>query len=164
MKCTKGNSYPIFILLLGLLPVLFYAGMSDACRRSVVVKTDKSTYTQSEAIEITLSNNLKESIWSHIGSETPVFAIKHFEIKGNGTAWDTLYARCIYPECIYDSDAPAEITAGSSRAFVWLPRVYINGSPEYVTPEPGRYRLLIIYMNAAMNEWNSEYSPIFQIE
>ena len=169
MESIIVKPFRFIVLLLGIIPLILSFvkaenGYFYDCPKGVVIKTGKNHYESRESIDITLTNNLKESIYSHIGSDTPVFTIEHIERKNTDSVWDTLFAQCRYPECVHDSDAPLEVKPGYSVTFEWNPMIYIDGSPEYVTAEPGRYRLLILYMNADRNEWKSEYSTTFLIE
>jgi len=157
------------IFLLGILPILVSFVPKKGipcynCERKLVVKTSMTYYTKGDSIEITLINRLKQSIWSHAGSETPIFAIQHVEIMNLSHTWDTLYIRCQYPECEEESDAPQEILPGASVIFSWNPQIYPDGSQEHHTAEAGRYRLVIMYMFADKKEWKQTYSNEFVIK
>jgi len=83
--------------------------------RGVIVTTDKTEYEQGEIIKITIRNNLNETIYSHIGSSTPIFSINHVEKKRSDGTWKKLFAQCQYPHCIHKVAAPKEIKPGQSE-------------------------------------------------
>jgi hypothetical protein len=136
---------------------------ADANDKGITVVTDKSEYKQGETINITLINNLEESIFSHIRSGTPVFCIQHIEIRTPTGQQEKLYAQCQYPYCTNDIDAPGEIKSGESETFIWKPLVYVDGTLETVLPRPGLYRLLISYEDNKKTKWESVYSNQFTI-
>lgn len=128
----------------------------------IIVRTDKTEYDPGEDIRITITNNLKKTIYSHIGSNTPEFSIKHVERKTNG-AWEKLSAWCQYPHCIYDIDPPMEINPGQSESFAWDQIIFINGTDESVQAGEGVYRLSILY-KVEGSGWVAVYSNEFRIK
>lgn len=132
--------------------------------KEVTITTDKTEYEQGGTIEITLKNNLKESIFSHIGSGTPVFCIEYIERKTPAGVWEKLFAQCQYPHCMYEIDASAEIRSGQSVALEWEPLIFVNGTSETIQAGPGQYRLSILYEDYQKTEWRSIYSNEFTIK
>lgn len=130
--------------------------------KGVTVTTDKKEYNQGENIKITMKNNLKETIFSHAGSGTPVFAIDHIERRISNRNWETLSAR--RKGVMYDIDAPREIKLGQSATFEWKPWLYKESSDELIQAGPGRYRLLLLYEDYLKTEWKSVYSNEFTIK
>ena len=128
----------------------------------VTVTTDKKEYGQNESVRITITNNLKESIYSHIGTTTPKFSIKNVERKKDGE-WEKLFAYCQYPNCRYDMDPPKEIKTGQSESFVWNPIIHIDGGKDGVQAGQGEYRLSILYRPESEGDWKSAYSNEFRI-
>lgn len=133
------------------------------------IKSDKEFYEIGEVIRITLTNDLSENVFSHIGSLTPVFAIDSIEKKDPDGNWIKLFAQCQYPHCIWDIDAPAEIIPQRSVSFDWDPLVYIGGTDKYAQAKAGIYRLLILYQirKDAFSEkweWLKIYSNEFRIQ
>ncbi len=152
-------------LLLRLLFILFlFAGFPAsfpdkvyAVENVVIVTTDKSEYGQGETMKITLRNELGEDIFSHAGSQTPVFSIDKIERRSPEGDWDRLFAQCQYPHCIYDIDGPAKTQAGQAVSFEWAPRIYIDGTNKNTPATPGVYRLMIAYQIKRGNssaDWN----------
>jgi hypothetical protein len=135
----------------------------EGTNTGLTVITDKMEYERGEAIKITLTNNLGESIFSHIHSGTPVFCIKHVEKRNQAGQWERLYAQCQPPYCVYDIDAPGEIKPGETAILDWKPLVFVNGTSEAVAPEPGLYRLLISYQDCSKTRWKSVNTNEFTI-
>ena len=129
----------------------------------VTAATDKLEYRQKEAINITLTNNSAESIFSHISSSAPVFCIMHIEFTAPGEQPEKLLSHCQYPHCTNDIDAPGEIKPGESKAFVWKPLVFIGGSSKTALPQPGTYRLAIAFERSDKLKWESVYTNKFTI-
>ncbi len=117
---------------------------------SPVVSTDKESYGSAETVAIRLTNPSFRSIFSHLGSQTPVFAIEGVEMKNAQGGWDTLSAWCRPPYCVYDMDAPAELKPQESVSWVWDPWIYVGGTHDRVRPAPGTYRLRISYRAPAI--------------
>ncbi|MFB3918844.1 MAG: hypothetical protein ACE14U_02115 [Candidatus Velamenicoccus archaeovorus] len=109
------------------------------------VTTDKKEYRPREIVTIRLTNGSPESIFSHLGSQTPVFAIEGVEMKNVQGGWDSLSAWCRPPFCVYDMDAPAELRPQESVSWAWDPWIYTGGTHERVRPAAGTYRLRISY-------------------
>lgn len=128
----------------------------------VTITTEKTGYGQNESIRITITNNLKKSIYSHIGTNTPKFSIKNVEIKTD-EGWGRLFAYCQYPNCRYDIDPPKEIKPGHSESFEWKPIIYIDGKEEGTGAEGGEYRLSVFYRIEESEEWEFIYSNEFKI-
>lgn len=129
----------------------------------VAVSTDKLEYQQGEVIRVVFTNNLVESIFSHIRSLTPVFCIKHIETKNTNEQWERLYAQCQFPNCTYEIDAAGEIKPGESVALEWKPLVFADGTAKTILPEPGVYRLAISYEEYQKKKWQSVYTNTFTI-
>ncbi len=162
-KIKTGVIHKVFILFGVILLISSYKGEIDNKEKRVKIITDKIEYNQSEVIIITIKNNLKDSIYSHIGSLTPLFAIQFIERKTKNKCWEKLYAYCQYPHCIYDIDVPQVINPGQSESMKWDPLIFINGTSKTEQLDPGQYRVLILYLDSAMKNWKSEYSNLFII-
>jgi len=119
----------------------------------VTVKTEKKNYTQNEIVQLTLNNNSQETIYSHFGSQTPIFAIKYIHKKNIFGLWSILYAQCQYPNCIYDIDVPIELKPDKFVVFNWTPLIFINGTQQTIPLVPGRYRLSILYQDYEKKAW-----------
>lgn len=139
-------------------------GLSVEPSKDVIITTDKTEYKQGEIVKITITNNLKESIYSQIGGNTPVFGIEYIERKRLNGTWEKLFAQCRYPHCIYKIAPAQEIKPGQSETFEWKPLIFINGTSETKQAGPGRYRLLISYLDYQKTEWRSVYSNEFIIK
>ena len=135
----------VFLVFLG---CLGQAGFSFG-ETELSVTTDKKAYASGDVVVIVLKNNSAGDIFSHLGSQTPVFAIDGVERKGAGERWDRLFAWCQYPHCVYDMDGPAELKAGESVSWGWDPWIYIDGTAQKVRARTGTYRLLILYRAGA---------------
>jgi hypothetical protein len=139
----------------------------DVCNEmastEVDVTTNKSTYQPGEVLLITIKNKLSEGIFSHIGSQTPVFAINYVHTKTE-KGWKDLYAQCQPPHCFYDIDFPAEIKAGESATMEWYPYVYDNGTTERRQLMSGHYTISILYKNSIKTDWKIACSNKFEIE
>ncbi len=108
----------------------------------VVVMTDKNTYAKSEIAKITLTNNLKESIFISLG--TP--GIEYIEKKKiNSEEWEQFPAMCHYPNCIYDIGPPEELKIGESKSFDWQLLFFPEEKSKSVGLEPGLYRIAFQY-------------------
>lgn len=137
--------------------------------KGVIVTTDKTEYEQGEIIKITIKNNLNESIYSHIGSSTPVFSIDHIEKKKPDGTWEKLFVQCRYPHCIEKVAAPKEIKPGQSEVFKWKPLIYINGTSKITQLKTGTYRIVILYQIRKGSipkdwKWNTVCSNEFMIK
>ncbi len=141
----------------------FSCGGQDTESKNVRVLTDKTEYLQSEPIIIALENCLVDSIYSHIGSLTPVFAIQFIEIKADEDNWLKLYAQCQYPDCIYDIDSPTALPPGETDSFKWDPLIYVDGGPFPSQPGSGLYRISVLYLDKTDNDWKSAFSNTFLI-
>lgn len=116
--------------------------------QEVTITTDKAEYEQGETVKITLKNNLKESIFSHIGSGTPIFCIEYVERKTARGNWEKLLAQGQYPYVLSSKprDVPKEIKPGQSAIFEWWkPSIFINETSKSIQAGPGIYRLVILY-------------------
>lgn len=146
-----------------------WSNKSYAKSQEIIVTTDKNEYKHGEVIKITLKNELSESVFSHIGSQTPVFSIDRIERKKSGEDWDKLFAQCQYPHCVYDIDGPSEIKPNQYVSFEWNPLIYIDGTNNNIQTKPGTYRLLVTYQirkdYLSKNwEWLKVYSNEFVIK
>lgn len=141
--------------------------ISTACAENfsngVTVSTDKLEYQQGEVIRVVITNNLRQSIFSHIRSLTPVFGIKHIEKKNTNEHWERLYAQCQFPHCTYEIDAPGEIKPGENEAMEWKQLVFVDGTAKTALPEPGVYRLAISYEEYQKTKWQSVLTNTFTI-
>ena len=143
--------------------ILMSIALVGSTNTGVSVNTDKIEYKGGESIKIILTNNLGQSIFSHIRSGTPVFCIKHIEKKTTTGEWERLYAQCQFPHCTADIDAPGEIKPDETETMDWNPLVFVNGTSETVIAEPGLYRLLISYEDYQKTKWESVYTNEFTI-
>lgn len=140
-----------------------FSASGVSLNRGVNVITDKMKYERGENIKVILTNNLGQSIFSHIRSGTPVFCIAHIERKTQAGNWENLYAQCQYPHCSYDIDVPGKIKPGENATMVWQPVKFVNGTSESAPLGPGIYRLLISYEDHLKTEWKSAYTNEFTI-
>lgn len=129
----------------------------------VTTNVDKMDYDYGEKIKVTINNDSKESIFSHIGSGTPVFAIKYIQRKTVEREWESFFAQGQPPNVFYDIDAPTEIKPGESASFEWKPLIFINGTSETEPLNSGEYRLVILYEDSQKAEWRSIYTNEFRI-
>jgi hypothetical protein len=155
------------VVLLALAGCLAAACFSFA-ETGPVVSTDKNDYGAAEIVTIRLTNVLFRSIFSHLGSQTPVFAIDGVEMKNAAGGWDTLSAWCRPPFCVYDMDAPAELKPQESVSWAWDPWIYVGGTHERTRPAAGTYRLRISYRGqagdpAGQGQWFNVVSNEFKI-
>ena len=138
-------------------------GDSDSSEKSdVIVTVDKDTLEIN--LHVDILNNLSDPIYCHIGSQTPVFSIKHIERKRLENHWDTLYAYCQYPYCEHDIDQPQVIQPQQQMSFTWIPAYFIDGRNKSQLLVPGEYRLLILYMTSDKEKWLTIYSDVFFID
>ncbi|MFA5973837.1 MAG: hypothetical protein WC780_15915 [Lentimicrobiaceae bacterium] len=154
-----------YIIPLGLLAGMFsfitISGSKD--NDGVIAQTNKLEYAQSETITITVTNYLKEDIYSAIGSGTPVYAIKYVQRKICGNKWEDNFAQCKYPNCKIDIDAPQAVKPGESKSMEWNPLLFVDGTSKSVQAGSGKYRLVILYTSADRKEWKTIYSNSFVI-
>ena len=151
----------IHTVILGvILPSFAFAKSNNT---AVTVITDKMKYERGEVVKVILTNNLGQSIFSHMRSGTPVFCIAHIERKTQAGNWENLYAQCQYPHCIYDIDVPGEIKPGENATMVWQSVEFVNGTAVSAPLRPGIYRLLISYEDHLKTEWKSAYTNEFTI-
>jgi len=130
---------------------------------NIRVITDKANYKQGDQIKISMTNNSGANIFSHIRSGTPAFCIEYIEKKNSDGSWEKLFAQCKPPHCIYDIDAPGEIKLGETAVMIWTPLLFINGTSKTMQPEPGLYRLSILYEDCKKTEWRTIYTNQFTI-
>ncbi len=123
--------------------VLFAIRLAFA--QEVTVTTERTEYKAGQNIKVIMANNLKGSIFSHVGSATAVFSIRNVQRQNPDRTWKKLFAQCQYHNCVYDIDAPSEIKPGRIESFVWEPLIYINGKPEFIPADAGTYCLDILY-------------------
>jgi hypothetical protein len=138
MRCRRRQA------LLVLAACLAVAQFSFA-ETGPIVSTNKDSYGLAETVTIRLTNPLFRSIFSHLGSQTPVFAIEGIERKNAQGGWETLSAWCRPPFCSYDMDVPAELKPQESVSWTWDPWIYIGGTHDRIRPAAGTYRLRISY-------------------
>ena len=106
---------------------------------------------------------MKDVIYSHIESGTPIFAIKYVERKICINNWEKLFAQCQYPNCIFDIDAPQMVNPGQTKALEWYPLLYIDGNSESIVADTGLYRIQILYLDSKMETWKTVNSNSFII-
>ena len=128
--------------LIGIFAIVFLCA-SFSFAQEISVLTDKAVYSSGEEIKITVKNISAKSIFSIAASSTPDFAISNLERKLSQWSWDAFRLYCSLPECDIDFDAPVEIKAGKAVVFKWKPRIY--SAKKYVAPQPGLYRMTVIY-------------------
>jgi hypothetical protein len=124
--------------------------------QTVAVTTQKESYRSGEKISVTVTNSLAVSIYTIAASARPDMAFSNIEQKAS-VGWDALPLRCRQPSCKADyvMPAPEEIKPGASVTFAWQPMIFINN--KYVSPDPGLYRLTILYQvskEGASRAWN----------
>ena len=157
-------------ILIGILVtgVVLIGGWWVSGARGVTITTDKTEYKQGESVKITLKNNLKKSIFSHIGSGTPDFCIEYIERKAPAGNWESLFAQPQPPHYIFDIDTPAEIKPGQAEIFEWRPLIYIDGTLKRIQAGSGIYRLISLYQikgrSAENREWKTTKSNKFTIK
>ena len=142
--------------------VLYCCLIIRAAEADVIAFTDKTSYSVGEIIQITLKNDTKKKIYSHIHSQTPVSSIDHIEKEQNGDT-EILYAQCQYPHCMSDTDIPLEISPDEAKSMIWVPVIYQNGSTEKEKLFSGTYRISIRYENELQTEWKKIYTNPFTI-
>jgi len=133
-------------------------------RKKISAFTDKTSYTSSNRINITIANNSKEEIYSHAGSLTPLFSIKNICRKGLDGKWEIYSAQCTFPECMTDSDAPQAIKPGQQVTITWNPLIFDEGSSKLIPPGSGKYFLIILYEDSQKKNWKTLQSNIFNIK
>lgn len=170
MKMLKTRKTALIVkslLSIGLLLIVFsfrtIAIQKEQNKSELVVKTDKTEYSQSELINISITNHLNADIFSHIGSGTPIFAIRFVEREIKNGSWEKFYAQCQHPDCMADSDAPQLIKPCQSVSMAWNPLLFIEGSLTSMIADAGTYRILILYMDSEMKNWTPVYSNNFKI-
>lgn len=130
-------------------------------KSEVVVSTDKTEYEQEDSVEITVTNNFKQSIFSVAASSTPEFSIKNIEKQKSDGTWEELpIYNCSWPEC-YTEVEGVEIKSGELEKFSWKPMTYIN--EKNINIEQGLYRLNLEYQ-IKDKEWKTVYSNEFTIK
>jgi hypothetical protein len=67
---------------------------------SPVVSTDKESYGSAETVAIRLTNPSFRSIFSHLGSQTPVFAIEGVEMKNAQGGFGIPFGLVPPPYCV----------------------------------------------------------------
>lgn len=72
---------------------------NNGIQNGVIVKTNKKEYSVSKTIEVSFFNKTLDSVFSHIGSYTPVYAIKYVEMKDCNNNWKQYFAQCQYTNC-----------------------------------------------------------------
>lgn len=118
----------------------------------IIVATNTTSYKKGEKIEVHLKHYLKNSVFSHFGTEKPLCAIESIEKKA--TDWKALSSWAKPSDC--DTIALKEIKpfhlSGEANILEWQPAL-----------EPGKYRLKIAYKLAQQGEWQTIYSNEFVI-
>ncbi len=155
----------IFLWKIGVFEVGYDAdvvGHEPISTEEVTITTDKTEYEQGRDMKITLTNNHKESIFSHAASFTPDAFIVSIERKKIDETWEELPVRCAWPECDIDFDRPAETKSGKSETFYWKPTIHFNGKDE--SAGQGVYRLNATYQIESGGEWETIHSNEFTIK
>jgi len=136
--------------------------------QQVALKVQKGSYSRGEKISVTVENPLTVSIFTIAASARPEMAFTNLEKKAS-VGWDALPLRCRQPSCKvdYDMPAPKEISAGKSATFLWQPKIFIDN--KYVSPDPGTYRLTILYRVVKKSDpstwnWTTVRSNTFTLE
>jgi hypothetical protein len=159
----KKSQIIIITVTIILFVILLSLTFAQSPNTKPTARTDKIAYSQLEPIKITLTNDLGESIFSHIRSGTQVFCIKCIEKSRSNEQWERLYAQCQYPNCMLETDAPGEIKSGENATYAWKPSVFVNGTSESVSLMPGTYRLLISYEDCRKTKWDFVNTNKFEI-
>lgn len=133
----------------------------------VDVFTDKTEYRQGETINITLKNNLDESIFSHFGNNDSVFSIECIERKTPDGIWEKLFVWD--HSVVYDMGPPVEIRPDESGTYLWKPLIYTNDHSDEVQAGPGTYKLKVYYQirkGSSSKDWKwlTAYSNEFIIK
>ena len=133
-------------------------------QKFVIVKTSKKEYSVTETIEVSFFNNTLDSVFSHIGSYTPVYAIRYLERKDCENNWKQYFAQCQHPNCVIDIDFPVLVKPKQKISFKWEPIIFINGSINHKKIKTGLYRIQFQYLNAEKTKWQTTYSNEFIIK
>ncbi|MFA5119462.1 MAG: hypothetical protein WC695_11555 [Candidatus Omnitrophota bacterium] len=141
--------------------------LSNVYAQEVLVTTDKTVYARSEKIKVVISNQREDAIFSLAATAAPEQAISNFEKKRTAFTWDAYPTRCRGLGCKDDVLEPKKIAAGEVLSFLWKPSIYMK-KPSPV-PEPGEYRLTIIFQvrkNAGLSGiiWNTAKSNEFILQ
>jgi hypothetical protein len=139
-----------------------------AYAQQVSVTSQKKTYSADEIISITVANSLAVSIFTVAASSSPEMGLTNLEKKAS-VGWDAYPLRCRQPSCTvdYTIPVPEEIKPGKSVTFSWKPKIFISN--KYVSPEPGTYRLTVLYQvgkegESRMWNWTTVRSNTFTLE
>jgi hypothetical protein len=158
-KCrAAGMLFVVFVLCF---PGLVFC-------QQVELKTLKDSYRSGEKISVTVTNSLAGSIYTVAAGARPDMAFSNIEKKAS-VGWDAFPLRCRQPSCKVDYviPAPGEIKPGASVTFLWQPVIFSNN--KYVNPDPGLYRLTILYQvskegDARTWNWTTVRSNTFTLE
>ncbi|MFA6385057.1 MAG: hypothetical protein WCY10_06820 [Candidatus Omnitrophota bacterium] len=139
-----------------------------AFAQQVTLKVLKDSYAPGEKISILVTNPTDENIFTVAASARPGMALTNIEKKA-AVGWDALPLRCRQPSCDVDyvMPEPEQIKPGKSVAFSWEPKILSDN--KYVRPEPGIYRLTIMYQvrkagRARAWNWTTVRSNTFTLE
>jgi hypothetical protein len=139
-----------------------------AFAQQISVTSLKDSYSPGEKISITVANPLAVSIFTVAASAHPEMGLTNIEKKAP-VGWDAFALRCRQPSCRvdYTMPEPVEIKPGASVTFSWQPKIFIDN--KYVRPEPGIYRLAIMYQvskedKARTWNWTTVRSNTFTLE
>lgn len=163
MLTLKRNFFFIMTIFFLVGNISIFSVYAEHSSNDITASTDKKEYQQEETIRIFFTNNLRESIFSHIRSLTPLFCIQYIEKQLTDNHWEKLYAQCQFPDCTYEIDAPGEIKAGESETLEWNALVFIDGTTTSVLLDPGVYRLAISYEDYQKSKWRSVSTNPFTI-
>jgi len=161
LKIPRLFIIPLAVLVFGMALTLLTP--ANTAGKGITAVTDKLVYQRNEVINIIFINDLEDSVFSHIQSATPVFGIKQIEFRSSNGPPKKLFAYCQYPHCTNDTDVPGEVKSGEKVTFGWKPLVFVDGTSETVLPEPGQYRLQILYQNKERRKCESVYTNKFTI-
>jgi hypothetical protein len=156
----------LYIGILGAFSMLCVP-LSAFCQQ-VAVETLKTTYFLDQKITVKITNGLAGSVFTVAASDRPEMGLSNLEKKAS-VGWDALPLRCRQPSCKvdYTMPQPQEIKAGGGFTFSWQPRIFVDN--KYVRPEPGTYRVTILYQRSKEGDprallWTTVRSNTFNLE
>jgi hypothetical protein len=154
MKILSAAGYKFFYSALSAVSSVLILQNTAFCQVSVF--TDKNAYKIKESVNITVKNSYESSVFTVAAGKEPQMSIVNLERKAS-VGWDALALRCRQPSCKQDHTVPEpdEIKPSSQVIFAWQPRIFMNN--KYIAPDPGTYRLTILYQKAKegdQKKWN----------
>ncbi|MBP6920058.1 MAG: hypothetical protein KBC23_03590 [Candidatus Omnitrophica bacterium] len=134
----------------------------------ISIATQKNAYKTGEQVVLTINNVSSAGVFTVAASSRPEMGLTNIEKKAS-VGWDALPLRCRQPSCTvdYTIPEPAEIKAGASFSFRWQPKIFLDNT--YVNPEPGLYRVTIMYRvkketDPSAWNWTTVRSNVFTLE